>query len=182
VRRVSAVALALLLLGPLPRLYMRDLPALRRAIEAGVCPPWSRVAWPGRDLAAVEASILDGVDPSYPVYIAGEFNELSPTVLTWHFAIRHPGTPVVTRCFGELEPPRLPCNIVTLELVPGSHYWNEDYRLHNQWALEPIQEFERRAPPPALARDFPGGRSAVADPSARGVGARRGCNARPAGR
>jgi hypothetical protein len=154
-RRVAAVALALLLLAPLQWLYVRDLPALGRAIETGGHVPWSRVAWPGRDLVPVEEAILDGVDPSDPVYTAGEFNELSPTVLTWHFAVRHPGTPVVTRAFMQRNPPRLPCNIVTLELEPGSRYWTEDYRLHNAWQLEPVREFQSRAPMPTLEREFP---------------------------
>lgn len=145
---VLVVALVIALLAPLVPLYARDLPALGRGAAAGAPPAWSRFAWPSRDLSSAARFILDTIDPARPVYLAGEFDALPPTTLRWKLALRHPRTPVHERGFMGGAPWTFPLNLVTIEVLPESRHFDDDYRTHNAWALEPIRAIERSAARP----------------------------------
>jgi hypothetical protein len=138
----AAIALAAILLGGLPRLYARDLPAIARHIETGAPHRWSRFSWPMRDLLPARDLMLRGVDPRLPVYVAGEFNQLPPMAIQYWFAERYPSLPVVSQCFQAGNTPSPPLNLVTIEVLPTSRYFDVDYRAHNAWALEPIHAVE----------------------------------------
>jgi ABC-type thiamin/hydroxymethylpyrimidine transport system permease subunit len=150
-----AAALVITLLAPLPRLYARDLPGIAAIMDQHRPHPWSRFPWPGRELRAVQDLMTDSVDPRLPIYVAGEFNELSPPVVWWMYAMRHPGAIVMTRCWMPSTPWQAPLNLVTIELFPGSRYFGDDYKARNAQALDWIHPIEESGTRPLVSRVFP---------------------------
>jgi hypothetical protein len=153
-RTIAAAVVLIALAAPMIDLHARQIPALARSFDRGRAPAWSRFPWPGRDLLPVQAAIVGSVDPGLPVYIAGEFNELSPTTLQWKITERFPNASVIGRCFGSGTTWKAPLRLVTLEVVPGSRYDTGDYREFNAWAIEPIHAFEKLGVAPARRWDF----------------------------
>lgn len=145
---------AITLLAPLPRLYARDLPEIAAVIEHHRPHRWSRFPWPGRDLREVQEMIVDSVDPRLPIYVAGEFNELSPPVVWWMFALRHPEAMVMNRCWIPSTQWQAPLNLVTIEVLPGSPYFGADYREYNAPALDWIRPLEESGARPLVSRMF----------------------------
>ena len=52
---------------------------------------------------------------------------------------------MIDLCFGAGNPWRFPLDLVTIEVLPSSHYYDEDYREFNAWALGPIHDFEQHS-------------------------------------
>jgi len=129
--------------APLPGLYARDLPDIGRSITTHRPHPWSRFPWPGRELLDVQDVVLRSVDPEDPIYVAGEFNELAPTTLSLALRLRFPRTAVYPHCSTQPGPWPLPLNLVTLEVLPTSRYFNDDFRRYNAAALDWIHQVER---------------------------------------
>jgi hypothetical protein len=154
-RRAAIAAIAIIVLAPLPMLYARDVPALGRLATTHERHPWSRFPWPGRELQPVEDWIATTVDPSLPIYVAGEFNELAPPVVWWTIARRHPGALVIDRCWVPGTPWQAPLDLVTIELSSGSRYRNADYEAYNAPAIEWIRPLEATGAVPRVSRAFP---------------------------
>jgi hypothetical protein len=153
--RARAVVLAsvlIVLVTPLAGLYAHDLPALGRSITTHEAHPWRRFPWPGHELLDVQDLVVRSVDPAEPVYMAGEFNELAPTTLSLALRLRYPRTPVYPRCYTMPGSWPLPLNLVTLEVLPSSRYFDDDFRRYNAAGLEWIHRLESLHPSPFVDR------------------------------
>lgn len=149
------VAIAAVLLAPLPALYARDIPAIGRLATTHERHRWARFPWPGRELQPVEDLIARSVDPALPIYVAGEFNELAPPVVWWSIARRHPRAIVIDRCWVPETPWQAPLDLVTIEVMRGSRYFNADYEAYNAEAMAWIRPFEATGAAPFVSRTFP---------------------------